>query len=267
MSMARIPHTGIDQPAVFTPRFCIAFPSPVGFVPDMEGRMFMYPVSFADLTTVPALDVGDMPRGCVPRAVLFIDAARTARRELSVNLVVAEGGKHAVAILSDGRRLFGYDGYNGSFLIGTDVSLVRAPQRLESRVQSLVTRQIMVAYERKTRVLDIPGEMTKARALDVVRNTVARMAKDRIPTAFGYRLDDREEPCAMFVFAGRLYVYSPLSGTLNRPIPNGNEIDILPILKAIGQRKYGSTPFELVTYPALATPQPGVEVAVAASAS
>jgi len=214
--------------------------------------------AFADLSTVPALDVGDLPRGCVPRAVLFVDAVRSVRPEINANVVATEQGKHAVAILSDGKRVFGYDGYNGGFSIGGDMAILRAPYRFEKKLQDLVTKQIMVAYERGTRVLDIEGEMTKARALSVIGNLVSRMAKDRMPMAFGYTTDEGEQPCAMFVYCGRLYVYSPYAGTLNRPIPEGEQVDLLAILADIGKRKFGSKKFEIVAYPALNT---GVQVA------
>ncbi|WP_415907020.1 hypothetical protein [Oleiharenicola sp. Vm1] len=220
--------------------------------------------AFADLSTVPALDVGDLPRGCVPRAVLFVDTVRAVRPEIRANVTVTEQGKHAVAVLSDGKRVFGYDGYNGGFSLGNDMALLRAPYRFEKKLQEFVTKQIMVAYERGTRVLDIEGEMTKARALNVVGNLIARMAKDRLPMAFGYSTDEGEQPCAMFVYSGRLYVYSPFSGTLSRPIPEGEEIDMLSILADIGKKKYGSKKFEIVAYPALNNPQPGVQVAAVA---
>jgi len=205
-------------------------------------------IKSSSLENLPPLELGDMPNGCLPRAVIFLDAIRSVRPELSANLAAAENGHHSVGVISDGKNLYGYDGYNGGFLLSNDLAVLKNPRRLEKTINELTKKQVMVAYEKENRILDIDGPIDRDRSLVCVRNVVGKMSKDRLPMVFGFSTEKGELPCALFFFNKNMYVYSPASGTLGIPIPEEGDLDVVPLLNAIGKIKFGEKEFAIISY-------------------
>lgn len=195
------------------------------------------------LDNVSPLELGDIPNGCLPRAVIFNDAVATKRDGALAKVVVTKEGKHAVLLCMEKNKIYAYDGYLGSFYIGSDPNILTNPDALEKGITTGIQNQA----EKAAALGDFIKEDTNSskrvdaqRARGAVINLVKQMDPKRMPMTI--LIKDQEGTshlCVSFLYNGKIYLYSPQSGTASFDIPDKDN-NLSELVSAVAVKKYGS---------------------------
>ena len=200
-------------------------------------------ITAPNLENIAPLQLGDLPNGCLPRSIIFNDYVASKRSGLLSRIIITKGGRHAILLCMENQKIYAYDGYLGSFYISSDQTILNKPNELYNNIEKKLKLQSFRSQKQGTYILEPVCErnkITRERALNAVINLVKIMEMKRMPFAVLIEAPKGENyPCATFLYNGKIYLYSPQSGTASHEVPD-EETNLYNLIHIVASKKYGS---------------------------